>query len=748
MTQSWLRQLDRWLKRVSPAIALLNPQLTPLQLQQALQQIIMAVLWLRLSEQRHLMTADQWRSLKHCYTIRSALQNRLQNLDQQYGFSGLLTSLVANINIENTALQTLMAWVEIYPIAGLTPELLGQVYEYTWQLFSTSAENHLDRAEFASKKSGGVYYTPKAIAEFMVQQTIDRYFADQPDESHAYPSLLDLACGSGACLLAAYRYLLANYLEWYLTRSGEREQTSLTSPLPLCRGVDGQWQLTPIERQHILLNCIYGVDIDPQAITVAKLALLFTWLEDQSVPSLQPLPDLRLNLHVGNALVGADFTERSLPPLQSLLSTFDWHLAFPKIAQAQGFDVLVGNPPYVDSEWMMACLPDWRTYCNHHYPAATGNWDLFCIFINRGLDLCKPGGWVSLVVPNKLASADYAAKVRSLLTHDNQLLVLCDYSRVALFAAAVYPLVFVVQKKVPDLQATIHYQSIESRTDQANNSSEREQSLSYLSFCSVPEDPWPLSSQSWLIELVTHWRRIFPPLSQIAQVTGAATVGEAYALQSLIQEKPAIADQDLRVINSGTIDRYCLQWGIKPLRYLGKQYLHPVVPRSLMASFPQPRQQQATQPKIIVAGMTKTLECALDSDGSVLAAKSTSVIRSTVALPYLLGLLNSRVLNAYFTLSYAGNRLQGGYLRVGPPQLKQLPIPELDLQQSGDRDHYDQLIEWVNQTLELHQRVQHNQGASLPHLNAQIQTLDRQIDRLVGKIYRLTEPEIEALIER
>ena len=105
-----------------------------------------------------------------------------------------------------------------------------------------------------------------------------------------------------------------------------------------------------------------------------------------------------------------------------------------------GFDIVLGNPPYIDSETMthrlcQACA----SYCNARYRTATGNWDLFCIFIEKGLDLCKSGGLVSMIVPNKLASAHYATQTRALLAGENQLQAITDYSKCRRFLCCRLP---------------------------------------------------------------------------------------------------------------------------------------------------------------------------------------------------------------------------------------------------------------------------------------------------------------------
>ena len=93
---------------------------------------------------------------------------------------------------------------------------------------------------------------------------------------------------------------------------------------------------------------------------------------------------------------------------------------------ANGFDVVIINPPYIDSEWMTTHHPEARKYCASRYRAASGNWDIFCVFIEKALELCKPRGLASFIVPNKLGSADYASDVREILSVQNHLISIRD----------------------------------------------------------------------------------------------------------------------------------------------------------------------------------------------------------------------------------------------------------------------------------------------------------------------------------
>jgi len=535
------------------------------------------------------------------------------------------------------------------PIPRITANGLGEIYE---QLLS---QNSTD------KKTDGAYYTPAQLVDFVIENTV-RIWAE------GLPTVLDPACGGGVFLLAAYQELL-----------DRRSQAMGRS-------------LTRAEREQILLDCIHGVDIDPQAVAVTQLSLLLKLRENQP-PSQQSLPDLSRNIHCGNAVIDKDFGLND----SSQVNPLSWQKSFPKVLQSGGFNIVIGNPPYVDSERMTKYLPGWRRYCTKHYKSATGNWDFFCVFIEKALTLCRPDGLISLVVPNKLASADYAAEARSLLTTTSEIITLHDYSQSVAFEAAVYPLVFVAKKRIGQIK--------------------KQESGAV----------WAIAATVQQSQLLDRLRDHFPKLEAIAQVSGAATVAEAYAMQQLIEEGQTLEgqpDDHLRMVNSGTIDRYCFLWGKKPMRYLGQSYLHPVIVES--DRLPPKRLQQAKQAKIIVSGMTQRLECALDQDGSFLAGKSTSIIftSQTCDLYYLLGVLNSRLISFYLKSYFIGNSLKGNYLRIGSPQLRQIPIYV--------SDHPVPMIKLVRQRL-----TEIDSG--------KLQLLDHQIDQLVYQLYGLTDLETQII---
>lgn len=509
----------------------------------------------------------------------------------------------------------------------------------------------------------------------------------------------------------------------------------------------GDWELTTAERRDILLRHIYGVDIDPRAVEVTKLSLLLMVLAGG--PG-RVRPGLAGNIRCGNALIEPDFHDHDhdheLPDdeNQARVNAFDWRREFSSVfASAGGFDAVIGNPPYLDSETMTRLIPEWRDYCVNKYRAAAGNWDVFCVFIERALDLCRPGGYHSFIVPNKIGSAHYARNIRAIITGENDLSQIRDYTSVPIFPASVYPVVYSVRKQRRDDTVPVRYERMAYGEAGAVCPVLAER-LDRSRYFRADGSPWAIFADIAPAGPVERLSSSFPALSAVASVHGAATVAEAYELAPLIQEAGAAAAGDLRVVNSGTIDRYVNLWGEKPMRYLGSSYVHPVVPPGAASQIPAARLRQARTPKIIVAGMTRVLECLADLPGALWPAKSTTVIESDADLCWLLGILNSRLMAFYYVSVYGGDRLQGGYLRIGPPQLRALPVPDYD--QAND-DHRA-LAERVRQLLAVRERRPvPAPPAESASATRRVRVLEERIDQLVYRTYDLTDAE-RLVVER
>ena len=302
-----------------------------------------------------------------------------------------------------------------YEFSALGADILGHVYEQFLGKVIRLTEGHRAKVEEKPevRKAGGVYYTPTYIVDYIVKNTVGKICDGKTPRQISPLHILDPACGSGSFLLGAYQYLLDYHLNWYLThhpKKGNVAQGFSPAPKEIYQGRGGQWYLTIQEKKRILLNNIYGVDIDPQAVEVTKLSLLLKVLEGENQDTLEKqmklfkeraLPDLGSNIKCGNSLIGPDFYSvragLALPLFNKeevyRINPFDWEKEFPEIMKQGGFDAVIGNPPYIRIQTMKEWAPvEVELYKKYYTSASKGNYDIYVVFVERGLGLLKHMG--------------------------------------------------------------------------------------------------------------------------------------------------------------------------------------------------------------------------------------------------------------------------------------------------------------------------------------------------------------------
>lgn len=767
---AFLEEIENWRDLLARNIALRNASLSQRELNFAVQQTIDRIIFLRICEDRGIEPYGKLMALQNGINVYARLREMFHDADDRYN-SGLFhfkrekgraeapDELTLNLEIDDKPLKEIFKNLYYpdcpYEFSVLGADILGSVYEqFLGKVIRLTAGNRAvveDKPEV--KKAGGVYYTPAYIVQYIVEHTVGKLLEGKTVKQAAGLSILDPACGSGSFLIGAYQYLL----DWHLERYQEdTEKHSKGKAARIRPGAQSTWRLTTAEKKRILLEHIYGVDIDAQAVEVTKLSLLLKMLEGESDETLNSqmklfhervLPDLERNIQCGNSLIGPDFYDGQLDlddEAAQRINVFDWQAAFSQIFKAGGFDAVIGNPPYVDSEWMSSYAPNERAYCTKRYLAASGNWDIFCVFIEKAMAVTRPHGLASLIVPNKLGSANYAAGARRVLTKECRLISLRDFSSVPVFPVAVYPVIFLATKESPLKAKEVVYERMIVGAF-GDTEVSKIAHLAYNEYFGSADQGWPVFSQLNGVQIVTKLNSNFPRLDQVASVVGAATVAEAYLISPLLQDDPD--GSGFRFANSGTIDRYAILWGIADCRYLKRSYRYPRLSIPDLSGVSQKRVEQANTPKIIVAGMTKVLECCLDLEGEFVPGKSTSVIFFSGDLRYLIGLMNSKLISFYYDTVFGGNKLAGGYLRIGPPQLSSIPIVEIDLSKTQGRAAHDKLVALVEKMLSLQPQLA---AAKTPQdstlLQRQIAATDKQIDQLVYQLYGLTDDEI-ALVE-
>ena len=400
---------------------------------------------------------------------------------------------------------------------------------------------------------------------------------------------------------------------------------------------------------------------------------------------------------------------------------FDQHTSSPffdpewMFGVGDGFDVVIGNPPYIDSETMEKTMPEMRQYYKSLFKTAKGNWDMFVIFVEKGTLLLNDNAVLSMIVPNKLIAAKYATELRQLIQNNN-LFSLRDYSKVKVFEAFVYPCVVVLSNTNSNSPILFQTMCELNHVESSYLVSKRIFNRDLL------WDKYFIDDDKLKIMLKLSNNKTLSDITN--NIFGAATVSEAYDIKQLIIEYDETNNHVLKFVNTGTIDPYVSLWGLKRTQYIKDSYSKPVIEEGDLRQYSQRRYTQSKVPKVIVAGMSNRFESIFD-EGEYLAGKSTSIVLGDKDfLQFLVSIINSMLMTFWLRINYNSLKMSGGYINVGVNEISSIPIAmPLDKRQ---------FISLVDKIL------------SAKKLNPQADTSawEREIDLLVYRLYGLTYDEV------
>lgn len=279
--------------------------------------------------------------------------------------------------------------------------ILGSIYErFLGKVVVATAKQVRLEEKPEVRKAGGVYYTPKYIVDYIVANTVGKLIAGKTPDKIAEMTFADIACGSGSFLIGVYDYLLQYHKEYY-------QRYPTRAKADGCIEVEGVQTLSIHQKQDILLNNIYGVDIDSQAVEVTQLSLFLKMLEDETLSSTMAqakqtslytkvLPDLTKNIVCGNSLIGTDILTGQLFSTEEerKLNPMDYNTTFPKVFKKGGFDAVVGNPPY--GQLINSYINE--KYYNH-ISIVSNSIDYYLTFILKAIKIVKADNPISFIVP-------------------------------------------------------------------------------------------------------------------------------------------------------------------------------------------------------------------------------------------------------------------------------------------------------------------------------------------------------------
>ncbi len=806
-----LKEIERWREVLARNFALRNPRLTVEQLNDAVQRTIDRIIFLRMAEDRGIEEYGRLQRLADDDSIYAGLINLSQQADTRYN-SGLFDfhadMLTPGLILDDRALKPILSGLYFpkspYEFSVLPPAILGNVYEQFLGKVIRLTPSH--RAKIEEKpevrKAGGVYYTPAYIVDYIVKNTVGELVRGKSPQRLKGFRVLDPACGSGSFLIGAYQCLLDHYLNWYTEHDPEKHSKAVWKHRD-------EWRLTTAERKRILTEHIFGVDIDRQAVEVTKLSLLLKVLEGESDETLgkqlslfreAALPDLGDNIKCGNSLIGPDYFAGQLMPDDEELkrvNPFDWEREFPAAMSAGGFDVVIGNPPYVRIQNMKEWAPlEVEIYKQRYAAASKGNYDIYVVLVEKGLSLLNRQGMLGFILPHKFFNAKYGESLRALLSEGKHLAEIVHFGDQQVFAGATtYTCLLFLKKagadqfrvvKVNDLTGWRATGEAAEGTIPAVRATSQEWNFVVGRGAKLFEK---LSQMPVRLENVTS--RIFQGIKTSAdkiyiteeierdaghvKVYSKAKEAEYWLEPDLLH--PLIKGGDSRRYHlsrtnrlilfpyarqeSGAIELipdaifracYPLTWAY----FLdNKDYLenreHGKMRGTRWYGYVYPKALNVMPlPKIFTPDIAACASFSLDEVGDVFFTGGVAggygiLVLSDYSREYILGLLNSKLLEWFIRQS--ATQMRGGYFSFESRFIRKLPIHTINFSNPAEKARHDRIVALVEQMLELHKRLAAAQGSGeKERLQRLIDSTDQQIDALVYELYGLTEEEI-AIVE-
>jgi type I restriction-modification system DNA methylase subunit len=421
-----------------------NPTIDKLLLFKKTQKLIDRFLFIFFAEDKQLLPPNsineiiqQWDELKDKYDEYFPLYERFKKyfgylntgyVGKKYSIyaynGGLFTpdEILDNISIDDNILREHTLKLSNYDFdTDVDVNILGHIFEHSLgenENVEAEIKGEKVEQEKTRRKKDGIFYTPKYITKYIVENTIGKLCDEKRkeleiiDEEYAKGrknrkketikvldeklkkyrewllslTILDPACGSGAFLNQALEFLIAEH----------KKIDELSAQL------FGAGLVFSDITTDILEKNIFGVDLNEESVEIAKLSL---WL--RTAQKGRKLNTLSNNIKCGNSLID--------DPEIAGEKAFNWQNEFPNIFAKGGFDVIIGNPPYLRIQGLKESYPELIKYYDTAFCAATGNYDIYALFIEKSYQLINDKGIVSFILPHKFLIADFGIGIRSFL---------------------------------------------------------------------------------------------------------------------------------------------------------------------------------------------------------------------------------------------------------------------------------------------------------------------------------------------
>jgi type I restriction-modification system DNA methylase subunit/predicted type IV restriction endonuclease len=494
LEQRILTDLEKWRLVIAQELHRLVPLKTLSEIDLSTQNIINRLLFIRSCEDRRLegivrskellSIKDKWNYLTSSVFayFRESYNSDLFSLDEIADDSSLkFSDEILKTIVEETYTGSGKETHEIYDFSIIPLEVLGSAYEsYLGKQLDKNGSSLNLKFKPEVAKSGGVHYTPSYIVEEIILRTVGRL--ENLDKKYFLPKVLDPACGSGTFLIQSLRFILERNRPAPEKKSEKRKVLSLK------------------EKRDILENCIYGVDLDKKATEITKLSLMLLLLEgvpENLLLKKALLPSLDKNIRHGNSLISPESAVRYLDePDMIKIKPLDWETFKKNCGAKQGFDAVVGNPPYIRIQVLQEFYPIETSVYNQEYiTASAGGVDIYLPFIELALKLTKKSGYVGYILPTRFWGNEYGLAARKLISEEVSFFEAINFRAEQVFKARTYTCILVLSKNNDKVIRVFEpeIQGISCDLFISKINEKKDSNVNILPQSVLTEDPWLLA---------------------------------------------------------------------------------------------------------------------------------------------------------------------------------------------------------------------------------------------------------------
>jgi type I restriction-modification system DNA methylase subunit len=807
----FLDEMTGWREDLARDIHKQNPALTAKQLNEVVQRLLDRIVFIRIAEDRHVIekrqlaeVVEEWETHGGKFPIFDWLNALFHKINEDFNGEIFKPHLSEEIQVDSEILARIIK--RLYPpkspyrfdVIGV--ELLGSIYErYLGNTIRLTPKQVRVEEKPEVRKAGGVYYTPKYIVDYIVKNTVGKIVEGKSPSQIEKIRILDPACGSGSFLIGAFDCLIDYHIRWYL----EHPKDARAHPMfpDLIKGENGEPRLSVTRKGRILRSNIFGLDIDPQAVEITMMSLYLKSLEGEKSllpPKHSLLPELKYNIMCGNSLIGHDDHGQGMlfeDENGERINAFDWRAGFPEVMKSGGFDAIIGNPPYIRVQTLQEWAPFEAEYYKKRYKAAaSGNYDIYVCFVERGIEVLNRRGKLGFILPHKFFNAKYGEGLRSLIARGEHLSKVVHFGDQQVFEGATnYTCLLFLDKSG---NKKFEYESVNDLN------AWRETGRSARG--KIPATKATPSEWNFI---VGDGSALFEKLSKMPTKLGdvaermaegiRTSANEVYVLDPVSATRSTITAYSKQLGRKVKLERKAVSEflrgrEIKPYLVVpsGKIVIAPynmeggnarlISPERMEEDLPKAwaylsankrhlesrekgrfrgsgwymygRQQNIDLmllPKILVPDIADRASFALDESGAYAFTSGYAItLRATVgeSPKYIRGLLNSKVLDFY--LKSVSTTMRGGFFRYFTQFIGRLPIRTIDFSNAADKARHDKMVALVDRMLGTNKKKHSGKLApsELDRLEREIASTDHEIDDLVYELYGISEEE-RAIIE-